>query len=287
MVAESRYYTVNNIKLHVKTAGNASAPTVLFLHGFPSFWHSWQPQIQYFASQNYYVIVPDQRGYNQSDKPNGVKAYRLSLLVEDMVQLLAAMTIKQTFIVAHDWGGIIAWALLKQHPQLFLKAIINNAPYLPSYSKPTLKQLRKSWYVYFFQLPRLPEWLMQRNDFAMLHKMMQRSSLRGTFTNEDMSLYKQAWREKGSLKAMINWYRALAKYRNDAKEIFAKRTPLEVPVKVLWGMKDAFLEKESGMCLQKHCNHFSMKKYKDATHWLPTEKCEAVNEDIHQFFSGL
>lgn len=286
MPVNSSYYNVNTITLHVKEAGDNNAPAILFLHGFPSFWYSWLPQIEYFASQNYHVIVPDQRGYNESSKPNSIADYRLSQLAEDMVQLLAVMKVKQAFIVAHDWGGIVAWSLLKKHPQLFLKAVIINAPYLPSYSKPAFKQLRKSWYVYFFQLPRLTEWLIQRHDFALLTSMMQRSSLPKTFSEEDLALYKQAWRKKGSVTAMVNWYRALARHRSDAKEIFGKRTPIEVPVLVLWGMKDAFLERESGICPPKHCAYFSIKEYEDATHWLPSERSEDVNEDIRQFFSS-
>ncbi len=284
MSVKSGYYTVNHITLHVKEAGDTEAPAVLFLHGFPSFWHSWQQQIDYFSSLRYHVIVPDQRGYNESSKPNAVADYRLSLLVDDMVQLLAAMKVKKAYLVAHDWGGIVAWALLKTHPQLFVKAVIINAPYLPSYAKPSVQQLRKSWYVYFFQLPRLPEWMMQRNDFALLEKVMKRSSVRGTFSTEDIGLYKEAWRKKGSMKAMINWYRALAKYSSDAKEIFGNRTPVDVPVLLLWGNQDAFLEKASGICPAKHCTRFNQKEYADATHWLPMEKGSEVSEEIERFF---
>ncbi len=235
--------------------------------------------------QNFYVIVPDQRGYNLSQKPQQVKDYKLSVLVEDMVQLLAMLQAKDIIVVGHDWGGIVAWALLKQHPNLVKKAIIINAPYLPAYTKFTFRQLFKSWYVYFFQLPRLPEWMMRRKRFDMLKKTLLKTSLRGTFSEEDLLRYEEAWSQKGSLIAMINWYRALARYASDAKTIFGAKTKIETPVLLLWGMKDAFLEPESGLCPKAHCSHFITKQYEDATHWLPMEMSEKVNRDILTFIN--
>lgn len=157
---------------------------------------------------------------------------------------------------------------------------------MPSYTKFSFQQLRKSWYVYFFQLPYLPEWLMLRKRFAMLKKTLLKTSLRGTFTEEDLLRYEEAWSQKGSLTAMINWYRALARYQKDAKKIFGAKTKIETPILLLWGMKDAFLEPESGLCPATHCSHFLTKQYADATHWLPMEKSEKVNADILNFING-
>ena len=258
---------------------------MVFLHGFPSFWYSWQHQIEYFAKQNFYVIVPDQRGYNISGKPQQMRDYRLSVLVEDMVQLLVTMEVKEVILVGHDWGGIVAWALLKRHPELVKKAIIINAPYLPAYTKFSFKQLRKSWYVYFFQLPHLPEWMMRRKRFAMLKNTLLKTSLPKTFTKEDLMRYEEAWSQKGSVTAMINWYRALVRYLKDARTIFRAKTKIETPVLLLWGMKDAFLEPESCKCPATHCSHFTIKYYANATHWLPIEKFEEVNNDILNFIN--
>ena len=285
MPLQSLYIKLNNVTLHVKTAGHPASPAILFLHGFPSFWYSWQLQIDYFTSLNFYLIVPDQRGYNESGKPEHVSDYRLQLLVEDMVQLLAALNIKQANVVAHDWGGIVGWALIKKHPYLFCKAVNINAPYLPQYAKFSFAQLRKSWYVYFFQLPFFPQWLLKKNECAMLARAMLRTSMPGTFTKEDMAIYRQAWQMEGSVTAMINWYRALLIYNSEAKEIFGQRTPVQIPVLVLWGNRDAFLRKESGICPPKHCTNFSMKVYDDATHWLPIEKSAEVNKAIADFFA--
>ena len=282
---ESKIYHLNTITLHVTTAGNPASPAILFLHGFPSFWYSWQYQIAYLAKQNFYVIVPDQRGYNKSGKPQRIRDYRLSILVEDMVQLLVTMAVKEVILVGHDWGGIVAWALLKQHPGLVKKAIIINAPYLPAYTKFSFKQLRKSWYVYFFQLPYFPEWMMKRKQFAMLKKTLLKTSLRGTFIKEDLMRYEEAWSQKGSVTAMINWYRALARYPKDARTIFRAKTKTETPVLLLWGMKDAFLEPDSGICPSNHCSHFTIKQYANATHWLPVEKFEEINNDIMNFIN--
>jgi pimeloyl-ACP methyl ester carboxylesterase len=282
---QEHFYTVNNTTLHVVECGDKTAPAILFLHGFPSFWYSWQQQMEYFVAKGYRVIVPDQRGYNTSSKPQNVRSYRLHLLVEDMVQLLALANVQKAFLVGHDWGGIVAWALIKKHPQLFYKAVIINAPYLPAYARSSLDQLFRSWYVFFFQVPYLPEWAAKRNDYALLANALVKTSLPHTFPPASIDLYKQGWQQKGSIRAMINWYRALAYFSADAKQIFGERTPIQVPVMVLWGTKDAFLRKEAGICPAKHCAHFSMKEYTDATHWLPIETSREVNEDMRRFFT--
>lgn len=286
MQLQSSFISINNVTLHVKTAGHPASPAILFLHGFPSFWYSWQLQIDSFSNQNFYLIVPDQRGYNESSKPKQVGDYRLKTLVEDMVQLLTALNIKQAHIVAHDWGGIVAWALIKKYPHLFIKVVIVNAPYLPAYSKFSFAQLFRSWYVYFFQIPLLPQWLLARNQFELLARALLRTSLHGTFSEADINIYKQAWQKEGSVKAMINWYRALMKFSGDAKEIFGQRLPVKIPVLALWGNRDAFLRKESGICPAKHCTNFRMKVYNDATHWLPIEKSKEVNKEIENFFAS-
>src|SRR5215831_10956071 len=156
---EFRVFHVNGIALHVVLAGPRSGKPLIFLHGFPEFWFAWRRQIDHFVSSGYRVIIPDQRGYNLSEKPAGIANYSIDLLARDVVGVLNAVTDSKAFVVGHDWGAAVTWYLAARysdkvsrtailslpHPRVFIKNLIMNAA-----------QLQRSWYIFFFQLPRVP-----------------------------------------------------------------------------------------------------------------------------------
>ena len=147
------------VTLHVVRAG-AEGPAVVLLHGFPEFWYSWRHQIDPLVDAGFSVVAPDLRGYNLSDRPREVGAYRLDHLVEDVAAVMRATGRARAHVVGHDWGGVIAWALAGAHPELVDKLVIMNAPHARSYVETvrrSLRQMLRSWYVLFFQLPLLPE----------------------------------------------------------------------------------------------------------------------------------
>ena len=156
------------------------------------------------------MIAPDQRGYNTSDKPGGVAAYRIETLAEDVVGLLDAAGLPRASIVGHDWGGVVAWWLGLAHPDRVRRLAILNVPHPAVMRRHLLsspRQLLRSWYVFFFQLPGLPERFLARDGFANLARAV-RGGRRGTCTDEDLALYREAWAQPGALTAMVNWYRA-------------------------------------------------------------------------------
>ena len=279
MEISSRFFEVNGIRLHTAVAGPPEGKIMLFLHGFPEFSLGWRKQLLFFAEKGYRVIAPDQRGYNLSSKPKGVKAYRIEILVADMVALIKQLSTQKVILVGHDWGGGVAWELAGQHPELIEKLIILNMPHL-KVMRDTLKssprQMLKSWYAGFFQVPFLPEWFSSLFNFKLLERSMIRTARQNTFTHFEMAQYKAAWRNPGAVKTMINWYRAYKYSRPRLKRI-------NIPTLILWGTQDKFLLPEMAQKSNLLCAKGKLILLEDNTHWLHHEKAAKVNQLILNF----
>ncbi|MGI4022794.1 MAG: alpha/beta fold hydrolase [Janthinobacterium lividum] len=281
MEISSKFYEVNGIRLHAAVAGPPEGKIILFLHGFPEFSLGWKKQIEYFSAKGFRVIAPDQRGYNLSSKPKGVKAYLNETLVADIVELIKQISTPKIILVGHDWGGGIAWEVAGQHPELVEKLIILNMPHLKVMNdtlKSNPKQLLRSWYFGFFQIPRLPEWLLSMFNFKLLGKSMVKTAHKNTFSRHDLSQYKTAWQNPATVATMINWYRAY-KYSKPA----LKR--ISVPTLILWGEKDKFLLPAMAEKSNLLCAKGKLIMLEDATHWLHHEKATKVNQLIFNFIS--
>ncbi len=156
MDLRERYIETNGIKLHVMESGPSDGPMVLFLHGFPEFWYAWRKQIGYFADRGYLVVAPDQRGYNVSDKPAGVAAYKIDELAKDIIGLVDAYGRKQILLVGHDWGASVSWWVALKYPDRVRKLAILNVPHPKVMARNLFtnqRQMEKSWYIFYFQLP--------------------------------------------------------------------------------------------------------------------------------------
>lgn len=286
MQIDHRYYDVNGLRLHVAEAGKRGGEVMLFLHGYPECWYGWKAQLEYFAAKGYHAVAPDLRGYNLSSKPAPVASYRVSELVSDLVALAGQLTGKPVVLIGHDWGGVLAWKLAEQHPGLLRKLIIINMAH-PDVMQQTLKknirQLLKSWYIGFFQLPLLPEWASRVFDCALLERSMTASSNPGTFSPADMEHYKSAWKQPGALTSMINWYRAVIRYRKPERAA----ATITVPTLLIWGKKDRFLSHTMAQPSISRCSNGKLMMIEDATHWVHHEKPE-VNGYIEDFIeSGI
>ncbi len=273
---------VNQIWMHTVTAGPENGRLVIFLHGFPEFWYGWNKQIPYFAQAGYRVIAPDQRGYNLSDRPAGIAAYRIEELAQDVVELIGAAGRQSAVIVGHDWGGIVAWWLAKHFPEKVEKLVVLNAPHgmamLEDVAHNPL-QVARSSYAGFFQIPRIPEALYTLWGGFWPGAALQATSRRGAFSADDLRLYRQAWMQPGAFKAMLNWYRAA----------FRRRTPvpenpyIAVPTLILWGCRDRFLGSELAEMSAGYCRQARLVLFENATHWLQHEEPRQVNRLIEAF----
>src|SRR5712691_788716 len=164
------YANVNGIRLHYAESGSGDE-LVILLHGFPEFWYSWRHQLAALG-KIYHVVAPDMRGYNLSDKPAQVKDYSVESLVEDVIGLIRHFGADKAAIVGHDWGAGVAWAVAQKYPERVSKlAVLQVPPAAVWRANMTLRQLLRSWYMFFFQLPRVPEWIIARNNFISLARV--------------------------------------------------------------------------------------------------------------------
>jgi len=272
---DHRYAVVNGVRLHYVEAG--SGPLVLLLHGFPEFWYSWRHQIPALAAAGFRVLAPDLRGYNLSDKPAGVAAYRLELLLEDLIELIRHAGEENAVLVGHDWGGVLAWHLAMYHPHIVNKLIVLNAPHPAAYWRElrSWEQLRKSWYVLFFQVPGLPEQVLGAGDFDALDRMLRRNTVHAeAFTREDVRLYKQALARPGALTAALNYYRALRypKERGSQDTI-----AIQAPTLLLWGEQDSYLTSRLTEGLNAWVPDLRVVRFPDASHFVQNDVPERVN----------
>jgi len=272
----------NGINLHVVMAGPSDGPLVLLLHGFPEFWYGWRRQIPALAAAGYHVWAPDQRGYNRSDKPAGVAAYGIETLAKDVVGLIEASGREQVYLVGHDWGAAVAWWVAGRYPERVKKLAILNVPH-PAVMQRTVRedaeQRKKSWYIFFFQLPWLPEKSLSDNGYTNAIRALKGSSRRGTFGDDDIAAYRQAWSQPGALTGMLNWYRAVA--RNQGTGVSLGR--IRVPTLMIWGANDIALSRSMAQPSIDLCDDGRLIFLEEASHWVQHEEPETVNRLLLEF----
>ncbi|KTG09457.1 alpha/beta hydrolase [Haloprofundus marisrubri] len=280
---ESTYVETNGIRLHTVQAGPEDGPLVVLLHGFPEFWYGWHDQIRPLANAGFRVVVPDQRGYNLSDKPDDLSAYDIDELAADVVGLLDALGRDTAAVVGHDWGAAVAWWVALHYPDRVDHLGIINVPH-PTVFRRTLKrsvsQKLRSWYMGFFQVPQVPERLSKAGDFRLLVRTMRQSSEPGTFSRSDFERYRQAWGQPGAFTGMVNWYRAVARSRPNPENGHVKP-----PTLVIWGAKDQFLKKSMARESVDMCEHGRLVMLDDATHWVQHEHPVRVSQLLKEFLA--
>ncbi|SFC52088.1 Pimeloyl-ACP methyl ester carboxylesterase [Halobiforma haloterrestris] len=266
---ESSFREVNGVCLHVVAAGDPDDPLVVLLHGFPEFWYEWHDYIEPLIDAGYRVLVPDQRGYNRSEKLPGIRPYRITELSEDIVDLIATEDCDSAHVIGHDFGAAIGWDLALRHPDAVERLGIINVPHPTVFERvltSNLTQLRNSWYMFFLQLPRLPEWYLGRNDYEFLVATMREKAQSGTFDETDFERYQTAWAADGAVKAMINWYRALFRHGEEPP-----RERVRAPTLIIWGENDQALIPEMAPESLDYCDSGSLERISDGTHWVPHE----------------
>lgn len=281
---EHVFLPTNGIRLHVAQTGSRYGSTVILLHGFPEFWYGWRRQIQPLADAGFRVWAPDQRGYNLSDKPKGIDAYRLDELANDVVGLIDAAGVDKCYLVGHDWGAAVAWWTALRYPERLQKLAILNVPH-PAVMMQTLSsslaQLKKSWYMFFFQIPFLPEAILRNNDWEYVVKMLMSGSKPGSFSAEDIEQYRQAWWRKDAFNSMLNWYRAALQMPPD----MSADLRIRVPTLILWGAQDIALGREMVQPSLDLCDLGKLVFFESSSHWVQLDESQAVNKYLLEFFT--
>jgi pimeloyl-ACP methyl ester carboxylesterase len=277
---------VGDVFLHTLSAGDG--PPVILLHGFPENANCWRHQIEPLARAGFSVFAPDLRGYNRSDIPPDRRAYRLPRLVGDIVGLIRATGAPRAHVVGHDWGGVITWSLAAEHPDLVDKVVVLNAPhpelFLRHVRRP--RQLLRSWYAMFFQLPLLPEWILSAHQFRIVRQLFTRNPARkGAFTAGDIDGYVEALERPGALTAALNYYRANMGFARGAL-----RPPawpmIRAQTLVVWGEQDTALGAELLEGLDRLVPGVQIHRIPDAGHWVQNEAPDEVNRVLTEFLTA-
>jgi len=281
---QHQFIETNNIRLHCVTQGQGEL--VILLHGFPEFWYSWRHQIPALA-RHFKVVVPDLRGYNYSDKPQ--TGYDLDTLSADIQGLIESLGYVRAHIVGHDWGGAIAWHLAQKFPQLLDRLAVLNAPHPQRFLQElgsNFDQLRRSWYVFAFQIPGLPEWLIRQNLANFVKDVFRGQAVRkGAFTAEDNLIYQEALEKPGVLAAAINYYRQLLAPQNWLHTWGRQPAPVTVPTLILWSEEDAFLSQKLIEGMERLITApFKLKLVPHCGHWMQQEVPQVVNRELLDFF---
>ncbi len=278
---QTRFIQANDLRFHIAEAGNPDAPLVVLLHGFPEFHYGWRKQIDVIAENGYYVVAPDQRGYNLSDKPRSIMDYDLDHLAADVVAIIKALGHDNAVVIGHDWGAAVAWWTAMFHPDSVSKLGILNVPHLAVMMQ-TLRgnpiQMLKSWYIVFFQLPWLPEWSVSIFDYWFSKQALVRSSAKGTFSDADLQQYRDAWAQPKAFRSMLNWYRATSRTLIRDREV-----RVTVPALIIWGEKDLFLHPQMARDSLNYCDNARLEMLPHASHWVQHEAAEDVNQLLLEF----
>lgn len=288
MIRESFHGLANGQRLHTLEAGRG--PLMMLLHGFPEFSGMWRAQLAHFSSR-FHVVAPDQRGYNLSSKPAAVGDYRARPLVEDVLGLADALGHRRFTLVAHDWGGAIAWNVAAWHPERVERLVILNAPHPLTFLRELWHnpaQAEASRYMSLFRQPRA-EALLSEDGYRRLRRMSVEAwgANGGDASPATLAAYLEAWSRPGALTAMLNWYRASPLHPPEPgaapPRLDAAQFRVAVPTLVIWGMRDQALLPGILQGLEEHVPHLRVEAVPDASHWVVHERPERVNALIEGF----
>lgn len=283
--AESTVRSVNGIRLHTVAAGDERDPLVVLLHGFPEFWYGWRHQLEALVDAGYRVLVPDQRGYNLSEKPDGVGSYRTKECSRDIAELIATEGRASAYVVGHDWGGLVGWDLALRHPTTVDRLAVVNAPHPIVYRQhlvADLEQLRRSWYAAFFQLPWLPEFACRIDDYRFLERALRETAAPGAFTDAELAHYRRAWEQDGALTGMLDWYRAAARTPS-----LPPQERVDVPTLLVWGERDVALTASLAVDSDQRCERSRLERFPETSHWVQHERPERLTELLLEAFEAV
>lgn len=276
---ESRRVDVGDVTLHVVFAGPEDGPPVVLLHGFPEFWYAWRGPMAVLARAGYRVIVPDQRGYNLSDKPSRVEDYRIDKLAGDISGLIEALGYESAYLAAHDWGGGVAWRVVLDSPQRVRKFAVIDTPHPKAHEGFKSDEDTVSWYRTFLQIPWLPGWSARLGNWAMLSNALRGSSRPGTFPDAVLDRFRSAWDRDGAIHTMGMWYRA-------------EWIPIEgegrvaTPTLVLLAANDAYIAGDLTRRSAMFLDNGEVRKLGSGTHWVVQEEPERIGTILADFFGA-
>ena len=282
---------VNGVRLHYARAGQGKL--ILFVHGFPEFWYAWKDLLPEFG-RDHLAVAPDMRGYNLSSKPTDVTDYAVPHLVDDLRALARSLGHEKFILVAHDWGGGVAWSLGIHHPECLEKLVIINAPHPALFERELNRnpaQQAASQYMLLFRSPKAEATLSANNYAFLVDAVLTRGLKKGHFTEDDRQTYLTAWSQPGALTGSLNWYRAAgigpptSSDKAHSFEPSAGPSKVSVPTLVIWGEKDQALVKDNLDGLEEYVPDLTVRRIADGTHWVIHEQPALVAAHIREFIA--
>lgn len=279
-----RWVEANGLTFEVAEAGEGPR-LALCLHGFPELHYSWRHQIPALAQMGYRVWAPNLRGYGGTDRPTGKAAYRLENLAADVAALIEASGAEEVTLIAHDWGAIVAWYFSIKQVRPLKALVILNVPH-PLCGRREMKnwrQLKKSWYIFFFQLPRLGEKMLGRDHAVPIARIFRDSAVnKHRFTSAEVEPYRAAAARPGALTAMLNYYRALVQLP-DIRAIGDGR--VDVPTLMLWGERDVAIDIRVLDGTDQFVPDLTVRRFPHASHWVQQDIPDEINAALQEWLS--
>lgn len=292
---KSQYAEVNGIRLHY--VSNGQGKLIMFVHGFPEFWAEWENQIIEFG-KDHQAVALDMRGYNLSSKPQGVEKYHVKDLIEDLRALAEHLGHQKIVLIAHDWGGAVAWSAAMRHPDWIEKLVIINAPHPAVFARELLNnsnQQKASQYMLMLRSPNA-EKILAKNNYARLLEVLFQFGSKWELTDEVRLKYIEAWSQPGALAGGLNYYRASPLYppetQKDQEQMKSilnlphEMLEVRVPTLVIWGEQDQALLRGNLDGLDNYVNDLTIKRIPDGTHWVIHEQPDRVNSIIREYIGS-
>lgn len=279
---QHKFTTVNGVRLHYVESGDPGKPLLLFVHGWPQFWFAWRYQIEHFQ-KNYHVVAMDMRGFNDSDKPEGIHNYFIMNMVEDIKALITGLGEKKFTLIGHDWGGMVSWFFARFHPEMLDNLILCNLPHPISFNEArnkSLDQMLKSWYIVYFQVPVLPELGLMGDDIKAFDELFKGNK---NNDNEVKEAYKYAFRDYKTWNRTINYYRATTSSKT--QELLKPSDKWKIKVRTLhiFGAADTAISVSPAKSSAAWVEDYSLELLEGVSHWVQEEEPTRVNTLIQNF----
>lgn len=283
----TEFVTANGKRFEVLTCG-AGDDLALCLHGFPEIALGWREQMFVLADHGYRVWAPNQRGYGKSFRPPRMEDYAIERLMEDIAGLIDASGARKVSLLGHDWGAMVAWCFAARRIRPLEKLVIINVPHPASYSRifSSPRQVLRSWYVWAFQVPVVPEWFLGRDGAKGIGRSMLRTcSVPDSFPRELIAACCANAAQPGALKAMIDWYRAFIGGGGLKRQLREGFPVIEIPTLMLWGEEDKFLEKYMTDGTDRFVRNLKLIFLPGVSHWVQQDAGERCNRELLSFLA--
>lgn len=285
----TEFVEANHLRFEVDMCGDGEK-LALCLHGFPEHSISWRYQLPMLAELGYKVWAPNLRGYGNTSVPMFMEDYAIENLMDDVAALIDAAGCEEVVLIAHDWGAVIAWNFAIRQIRPLKRLIICNVPHPVPAGKAFTRgfaQLKKSWYILFFQLPRLPEMMMKmRKGRGMGELIKESASHPDNFPDDVVDLYNENGSRPENLTGMINYYRALVRGGGAKRQRDLGYPMIDTPTLMLWGEDDMALTKETTFGTEDVVKDFTIRYLPRISHWVQQDAPDEVNAMMSAFLKG-